>query len=128
MTTPKIAEGGANHYGKSLEVRIERGALVIRIGAAVLAHAVSYANWANPYDEERRDYFRTFAITDPLQFARDVQRAMLNEREDGSSLLSDFLDKTSENALDDGSEACEYEQSIRTGEFSPLETWAKELK
>lgn len=114
----------AQHYGRGLEVKIERGALVIRIGAQTLAHACSYSDWANPFDEAKDDYIRTFAITDAAQFAKDVLHAMLNEREDGSTPLSDFLDKMSEAAVEDGSEACE-EASIKHGENAPSETWAE---
>jgi hypothetical protein len=113
-----------NHYGASLTVAIEDSALVIRIGVQTLAHAVSYAEWANPWDEEAQDYIRTFAITDAVQFAEDVKRALLAEEEDGSSLLSDVLDTASEGAVDDGSEACEYEQRIPTGTTAASETWA----
>lgn len=112
------------HYGRPLEVKIERDALVIRIGVQTLAHAVRYSEWANQWHDDNHDYFRTFAITDAAEFARDVVHAMLREREDGSTPLSDFLDKMSEAAVDDGSMACEYEQQIKHGETSPLETWA----
>ncbi len=113
------------YYGRPLDVRVGRGALVIRIGAATLAHAASYSDWANPFDEQRNDYIRTFAITDAKEFARDVIHAMLNEAEDGSTPLSNFLDAMMQAALDDGSCACEYEQVIKHGETSPLEkSWS----
>lgn len=118
------AKRTGHHYGRPLEVKIERGALVIRVGLETLAHAVTYADWANPFDEQADEYIRTFAITDVAGFAGDVKHAMLDEREDGSTPLSDFLDKVSEAALDDGSLNCEYEQRIEHGEHSPLETWA----
>jgi hypothetical protein len=110
-----------NHYGTPLGVKVEDGRLIIEIGVNTLAHAVSYADWANRWDDDRHDYIRTFAITDALEFARDVRRMMLDEREDGSSPLSDFLDKVSEAAVDDGSMACEYEQCIKHGEKAPSE-------
>jgi hypothetical protein len=101
------------------------GELAIRIGTHTLAHACSYAYWANPYDDEAGDYFRVFAITDADGFAADVRRAMLNKREDGSSLLSDFIDKAMEAALDDGSEHVEYDQRIKHGAHAPSEaSWA----
>jgi len=114
----------ANYYGQSLTVEVKDGQLVIAIGVQTLAHSASYSDWANPYDEQREDYIRTFAITDAEQFAKDVQHAMLSEREDGSSPLSDFLDAMMQAALDDGSTAVEYEQVIKHGTTSPLETWA----
>lgn len=95
-----------------LKVEVVGGELRIVIGVNVLAHAVSYADWANPYDEEKHDYIRTFAIADAEQFAKDVKRAMQDERDDGSSLLSDFLDKASSDAVDDGS-CAQVEQELR---------------
>ncbi len=50
---------------------------------------------------------------------------MLREQEDGSSPLTDFLDKAAKAAVDDGSTACEYEQSIVTGQTAASESsWA----
>jgi len=114
-----------NHYGRPLDVRVERGALVIRIGAQALAHAVTYSDWANQYEDESGDYFRSFAITDAREFAGDVIHAMLHEREDGSTPLSDFLDKMTEAAVGDGSMACEHDQRIKHGETAANETWTK---
>lgn len=114
-----------NFYGKPLAVKVSGGRLTIEIGIHVLAYAAAYADWANPFDEQRDDYIRTFAITDPRQFAKDVQHAMLDEREDGSTPLSDFIDKMMQAALDDGTTGIhEDEQVIQHGTFSPLETWA----
>lgn len=111
------------HYGHPLEVKIERGALVIRIGIQTLAHAVTYSEWANQYEDESGDYFRTFAITDAAEFAKDVTHAMLHEREDGSTPLSDFLDKMTQAAVEDGSTACE-DARLKHGETAASETWA----
>lgn len=112
------------HYGRSLEVKCEHGALVIRIGVQTLAHAVTYSDWANPWDDAKQEYLRTFAITDAQAFAEEVAHAMLDEREDGSTPLSDFLDKMTEAAVDDGSMACEYEQRIPHGQTAASETWS----
>lgn len=116
---------GAAHYGSPLDVQVDSGALVIRIGAQTLAHAVAFSDWANPYDDASGDYIRTFAITDVVTFARDVRAAMLREEEDGSSPLSDFLDEMTEAAVEDGSTACECEQRIKHGETASIETWAR---
>lgn len=122
-TEPRL--NGDEHYDASLDVAIERGALVIHIGIQRLAHAVTYSDWANPYDESTGDYIRTFAITDALQFAKDVASAMQDEREDGSSPLTDFLDKMSEEAINQGSLGLheDFNHRIKHGEKSPLETW-----
>lgn len=108
-----------------LKVKIERGALVVRIGVETLAHAVTCSDWANPYDEATGDYIRTFAIVDARQFAADVAHEMMREREDGSTPLSDFLDKMSQGAVDDGSLGLheDFNHRIKHGEKSPLETW-----
>ena len=118
----------SHHYGQPLNVRVVDGKLVIEIGTHVLAHAVSYADWANPYDEKTGDYLRSFAITDAETFAKDVKRAMNDEREDGSTPLSDFLDAMTQAAVDDGTEACEFDQSIKHGTTATIETWAETLK
>jgi len=114
----------SHHYDQPLDVKVENGELVIHIGIHTLAHAVSYADWAAPFDTGCDDNIRTFAITDPEQLARDVLLEMQSEAEDGSSPLSDFLDAMTKAALDGGSAAVEYEQCIKHGENSPLETWA----
>ena len=120
-TDPRVA----HHYGAPLEVKVERGALVVHIGIETLAHAVTYSDWANPYDEATGDYLRSFAIVDAPQFASDVAHEMLREREDGSSPLSDFLDKMSEEAIDQGSLGLheDFNHRIKHGEKSPLEKW-----
>jgi hypothetical protein len=112
-------------YDASLDVTIEHGALVIRIGVKTLAHACTYSDWANPYDEEAGDYIRTFAIEDAREFAKDVGRMMEREAEDGSSLLTNFIDKASEEAVNDGSLGLHenFDHRIKNGEKSPLETW-----
>lgn len=121
MSTPKKSL----HYDHRLDVAIERGALVVRIGIGTLAHAVTYADWANPYDEATGDYVRSFAITDAPQFAADVLHEMLREREDGSTPLSDFIDRMSEEAINQGSIGLHenFDHHIKHGEKSPLETW-----
>ena len=122
--TSVAASGRQADYDKPLEVAIEADALVIRIGIGTLAHAVTYADWANPYDEATGDYIRAFAIEDAKEFARDVKAAMGYEEEDGSSLLTNFLDKASEEAVNDGALGVHPdEQKIKHGEKSPLETW-----
>lgn len=115
-----------NYYGRPLAVKVEKGRLTIEIGIHTLAHAAAYSDWANPFNEAKDDYIRTFAITDPEQFAGDVTHEMLREKEDGSSPLSDFLDKMMEAAINDGSLGIhEDEQTIKHGTFSPLETWSR---
>lgn len=106
-----------------LSVKIVDGKLTIQIGIHALAYACAFSEWANVWNGE--DYVRTFAITDPNQFAEDVANAMRRENEDGSSPLTYFIDQIAQGALDDGSTGAEYEQSIQISEFSPAESWAK---
>ena len=113
-----------SNYSEPLKVTIEDSALVIRIGIQTLAHAVTYSDWANRWSDEANDYIREFAIEDAHQFAKDVANMMQREEEDGSSLLTNFIDKASEEAVNDGSLGLhEDEQKIKHGEKSPLETW-----
>lgn len=113
------------YYGEPLKADVKAGRLVISIGVQTLAHAVAYAEWANRFDGARNDYFRTFAIEDEQEFANDVARAITAEREDGSSLLTDLLDKAAEEAINDGSLGlADGEFAIQTGEFDPVEKWA----
>lgn len=125
MPTENNTEKLSRHYGAALEVKIEKGALVVRIGIETLVHAVTYSDWANPYEEATGDYIRNFAIVDAPQFAGDVAHEMLREREDGSTPLSDFIDKMSEEAIDQGSLGLheDFNHRIKHGEKSPLETW-----
>jgi hypothetical protein len=116
-----------HHYGSPLVVHVKGGELRVVIGIGTLAHAASYSDWANPHEDESGDYIRTFAIVNTQEFAEDVAHAMLREREDGSSPLSDFIDKMMEAAIEDGSMACEYDQRIKHGTTSPLETWAQKM-
>ena len=119
----KVRRG--NYYGRPLEVKVEDGQLIIAIGVQTLAHACSYADWANPFQVENDEYIREFAITDAPEFAKDVVHAMLNEREDGSTPLSDFIDKMAQEAIEGGSTATE-DARIKHGENDPRETWAQE--
>lgn len=125
MVEPNNTEKLSRHYSTPLEVKIERGAVVVRIGIQTLAHAVTYSDWANPYDAATGDYIRQFAIVDAKQFASDVLHEMQREREDGSTPLSDFMDQMSQRAVDDGSLGLheDFDHRIKHGEKSPLETW-----
>ncbi len=117
----------SHHYGEPLSVRVVDGELRISIGVDVLAHAVSYSDWANPWDDEQQDNIRTFAIADAPQFAKDVVSAMQREEEDGSSPLSDFLDAMSEAAVNDGSLGLHDEDvAIEHGKTHAVETWASD--
>ena len=92
-----------------LSVKVEDGQLVIRIGVDTLAFAI--ANGDAFHDEE----VRPFAIIDNTRFAKDIVIAMEAEEEDGSSPLTEFIEEAAQAAIDDGSEAVDYEQRVRFG-------------
>ena len=92
-----------HHYGDPLTVTVKGGLLRIDIGAETIAHALKFADWAIRFDEIKNDYVQPYWVVDPVEFAKDVMHAMLNEREDGSTPLSDFLDAMSQAATEDGS-------------------------
>lgn len=74
-----------------LKVEIKDDELVIRIGIDVVAFAANESDDFKPYDIEAGNWVQKFKVTGPMEFAKDVKGAMLNESEDGSSPLSRFL-------------------------------------
>ncbi len=98
-----------NPTGKDtpLSCIIEDGQLVIRIGVDVVAFIVNDHQSACPAASNKDG----FVIKDPNGFAEDVVRELNSEREDGSSILTDLLDKAIESAKNNGSasqEECEH--------------------
>ena len=86
-----------------LRVKIERGCITIKIGIETLAWAANHLDDWNPWDDKKNDYVQKWVVIDHAEFAKDVVHEMLNEREDGSHPLSDFLDKMINEAADQGS-------------------------
>jgi hypothetical protein len=86
-----------------LTVKIEDDQLVIRIGIDTLAFCFENSNINMPYDEKVMDFPKVETICHPLEFAKDVRLMLLDEREDGSSVLTDLLDKACVAAVNDGS-------------------------
>lgn len=93
----------AHHYGQPLKVSVRNGRLIISIGVDVLAHAFKFAEWAIRYDDTKDDYVQPYQVVDASELAKDVMHAMLHERADGSTPLSDFLDAMTQAAVEDGS-------------------------
>jgi hypothetical protein len=86
-----------------LTVTIQNGRLVISIGIATNAWAALRAPFM--FDEAGRDGAgRGFRVTSHTGFAQDTRRALTDEREDGSSLLTDMFDAAYLRAFEDGSE------------------------
>lgn len=86
-----------------LSCKIEDGELVIRIGIGVLAFATEGLDPFTVYDPNKRDWRVEWRVTDSLQFAKDIRHELIDESEDGSSLLTELLDKACTQALDQGS-------------------------
>ena len=104
-----------------LSCEVADGQLVVRIGVETLALAVAAGS---AFHQERDgEHIRNFAITDPLQFAKDIANELQREDEDGSSPLTDVIDQAAQSAIDEGSLAIKYEQQIRFYEHAECETW-----
>jgi hypothetical protein len=90
-----------------LSVEVTEGRLIISIGIGTLAFAAQMQEPFHAYDERLRDWRNYWIIKDPLEFAKDVRNETSREEEDGSTPLTDFLDKVCTNALDQGCIGCE---------------------
>lgn len=95
---------------KALGVTVVRGVLRIEIGVDCLAHASLYSSYAYQRADTKTGRpgeampDELFTVTDAAKFADDVRVALLEEEEDGASLLTDLLDRACEKAIGDGSE------------------------
>ncbi len=76
-----------------LRVEVVDGKLLIEIGIETLAFAFE----SQPENEG------TWKVSDQLEFAKDVCRALNDESEDGSTPLTRLLDEMMEFAADQGS-------------------------
>ena len=79
------------------------GELSIHIGINVLAVCADLMDANIKINEQGDDFEQLFRVTDPLEFARDVRRALLMGAENGSTPLNDLLDKACLGAFEDGS-------------------------
>jgi hypothetical protein len=110
-----------------LTVEVRDGRLVIEIGIHALAHAVTQSDASNPFDDDKNEYLRTFAIADAVEFAQDVRRALTHEAEDGTTPLHTLLDEMAEEALNDGSLGLhDGDVAIPVGQFHKVETWSRQ--
>lgn len=94
---------------KPLSVKVSKGVLTIEIGVDALAFASLRSNYAWQLTDPKRtgkerDPREVFTVTSAGGFAVEVKSALLEEAEDGSSLLTDVLDKACENAIEQGSQ------------------------
>lgn len=86
-----------------LDCKIEDGEVIIRIGVDTLSFAAQSREPFTQYDDTVGDWRKFWIVSDADQFALDVRQEMIREEEDGSSPLTNLLDKMFENALDQGS-------------------------
>jgi hypothetical protein len=95
-----------------LTIKIENGLFTIQIGIDTLAWAFDHLDSNNPYKEigpedefgdRDWDFVQEYKVVDSEEFAKDVARIMQREEEDGSTPLSNFLDKMCNAAVDYGS-------------------------
>ena len=82
-----------------LRCKIEGNELVVRIGIDTLAFAAE--NMPELFDQKYQ-----IKVCNKKEFAKDAAGELLSEEEDGSSILSDALDKASMAAWENGSFGC----------------------
>lgn len=85
-----------------LDCRVEGNQLVIRIGIDTLAFAAMQNSGTSA------DIIYGAKVIDNREWAKDVRRELLREEEDGSSPLTNLLDRAMTSAAEEGSTALEY--------------------
>lgn len=88
---------------RSLCVEIKDDEIVIRVGIETVKWALEHHSESQPFNEDMDGYEQKWIVTDSAEFAKDVKNAMLNEEEDGTTPLIEFLDEMCMSALEDGS-------------------------
>lgn len=83
-------------------VKIEDKEIVIRIPIDALEFALQKSEYGKRYWESSGG--KDFEVTDPEGFAEDVIGWMTDEREDGSTIVTDMIDQACETAIEFGSE------------------------
>jgi hypothetical protein len=77
---------------------------VISIGVETLANAIAFGlNWETDPDDECAGW----RITDPNVFAGSVVRVLMDEEEDGTTLVHRMLDTAGERVVEDGAAGVE---------------------
>lgn len=94
-------------HDKPLKVSISNGVLRIEIGVDTLARAYIRSEHAwkvvNPDGQGNVDPEHMVRIKRTTGFARDVVRELMNESEDGSTLLTRVIDQACAEAVEQGS-------------------------
>jgi hypothetical protein len=86
--------------GLPLTVGVEGEQLVIRIGVDTLAFCFEISEDNQPYDAKAGDYRREYKVIDRHKFAKGVADGLKIEREDGSTWLTDAIDKACVDAVE----------------------------
>jgi hypothetical protein len=90
-------------HEKPLTVNVtDEGELIICIGINTLAFAFNRQEENNPYDEKTGGFKRLYRVTDAAKFAKEVRTELCREEENGSTPLTDLLDKVCWNAIENG--------------------------
>lgn len=97
-----------DRFDEPLECTVfDNGVLVVSIGINTLAHAAKHSPYVEReflFDNDTGDIDESkFEVTNNMEFAEDVRNQILDEREDGSSKLSDLLDWATQAAIENGS-------------------------
>jgi hypothetical protein len=91
-----------------LRCRIVGKQLVISIGIDTLAHALRVGPVGGEItrDDEHPDGWdeSKLRVTDPAVFAKEVVHALMDEAEDGSSPVTNLLDRAFRDAIENGAE------------------------
>jgi hypothetical protein len=86
-----------------LQVALQHACLVISMGIERLAYCFEEAEGNQVHDDATGDFHKDFTVSDPVQFAKDVIRAMNDESETGATPLNMFIEKMANAAAEDGS-------------------------
>lgn len=92
-----------------LRAKVRNGVLTIEIGVDTLSMATLASPYAWEMADETTDRPSTvdprtlYRVTNAIEFAKEVRLALFDEREDGSSLMTDAIDAATQKAIEDGS-------------------------
>lgn len=86
-----------------LDVRVIKNVLTIKIGAKRLATALE----ANPHLYNPETGRAAYRVKNKQKFSEEVCSALLDEEEDGTTLVHKMLDEAMNNAIEQGSESVE---------------------
>ena len=96
---------------KKLTVKVVNDELQISIGIDVLKFAAERCPLLQEIDKSGDCV--NYEITDAKQFAKDVKEMILDEEEDGTTLLYEILDKVFVKVIDSGAQSINYDKLIK---------------